>query len=120
MYEKDNSLWIKYMNDDRWNSTFYIIAYLWLSVDVTVKTNLLLAKLREENAMTLRKKERKRVLGKEEVAVHQNNCPQLVDRARDAPSLKKKSGLSPQCGLELIYFNSSLTTRSSFAVKDIS
>ncbi|KAM7249614.1 hypothetical protein ACFE04_011445 [Oxalis oulophora] len=54
------------------------------------------------------------------VAVHQNNCPRLVDRARDAPSPKKKSGLSPQCGLELIYFNSSLTTRSSFAVKDIS
>uniref|UniRef100_A0A0V0GUJ3 Putative ovule protein n=2 Tax=Solanum chacoense TaxID=4108 RepID=A0A0V0GUJ3_SOLCH len=35
-------------------------------------------------------------------------------------SASASPGLSPKCGLELIYFNSSLTTRSSFAVKDIS
>ncbi|KAJ4950668.1 hypothetical protein NE237_027500 [Protea cynaroides] len=36
------------------------------------------------------------------VTVHQNNCPRLLDRARDAHSLKSKSGLSPL--QHVIYF----------------
>lgn len=48
-------------------------------------------------------------------------CPQgKMGSKRAAASASPCLGLAPQCGLELIYFNSSLTTRSSFAVKDIS
>lgn len=42
----------------------------------------------------------------------------LSPRVRAAASASP--GLSPQCGQELIYFNSSLITWSCFAVKDIS
>ncbi|CAN8221814.1 unnamed protein product [Cochlearia groenlandica] len=35
------------------------------------------------------------------VTAHQNNCPRLLDRRRDAHSFKFKSGLSPLVSLEL-------------------